>query len=94
MQRLPEDVVRTALVELPRWRGDGSAIAATFGFESWEAGVAFAMQVALLAQRADHHPEIAIGWRRVTVTYTTHDAGGVTSHDLAGARSVDAIAPR
>lgn len=94
MQRLPEAVVRDALAALPRWSGDTNAIAATFGFDTYEAGVAFAVQVALLAQRMDHHPDLTIGWRRVTVTYTTHDAGGVTGRDLAAARAVDAIAPR
>jgi len=94
MQRLPEEVVRTALVELPRWSGDASAIAATFGFDTYEAGVAFAVQVALVAQRLDHHPDLAIGWRRVTVTYTTHDAGGVTGRDIAAAKAVDALAPK
>jgi 4a-hydroxytetrahydrobiopterin dehydratase len=94
MQRLTEDVVRNALVALPRWSGDASAIAATFGFDTYEAGVAFAVQVALIAQRLDHHPELTVGWRRVTVTYTTHDAGGVSARDLAAAAAVDAIAPR
>ncbi|MFO0628478.1 MAG: 4a-hydroxytetrahydrobiopterin dehydratase [Polyangiales bacterium] len=93
MQRLSDDVVRHALETLPRWSGDGRAIAATFGFDTYEAGVAFAIQIALLAQRMDHHPELIIGWRRVTVTYTTHDAGGVTARDLAAVNAVDAIAP-
>lgn len=94
MQRLSDEVVRHALQALPRWSGDGRAIAATFGFDSYEAGVAFAVQIALLAQRMDHHPELCIGWRRVTVTYTTHDAGGVTARDLAAVNAVDAITPK
>lgn len=94
MQRLSDEVVRNALRTLPRWSGDGRAIAAAFSFDSYEAGVAFAVQIALLAQRMDHHPELTIGWRRVTVTYTTHDAGGVTARDLAAVNAVDAIAPR
>lgn len=94
MQRLSEDVIQTALADLPRWSGDSAAIATSLVFDTYEAGVAFAVQVALLAQRMDHHPDILIGWRRVTITYTTHDAGGVTGRDLAAARAVEAIAPR
>lgn len=93
MQRVGEEVVRAALQSLPQWSGDERAIAATFGFDTYEAGVAFAVQVALLAQRIDHHPELVIGWRRVTVTFTTHDADGVTARDLSAAKAVDAIAP-
>lgn len=93
MQRLDAAVVSNALRALPRWSGDERAIAATFSFETYEAGVAFAVQCALIAQRMDHHPELGVGWRRVTVTFTTHDAGGVTSRDLAAAGAVDAIAP-
>ena len=94
MQRLSDEVVRNALQTLPRWSGDERAIAATFSFDTYEAGVAFAMQVALLAHRLDHHPELSIGWRRVTVTFTTHDADGVTARDLAAANAVDLIAPK
>ena len=66
----------------------------SFGWAIPAAGVAFAIQIALLAQRMDHHPELCIGWRRVTVTYTTHDADGVTSRDIAAVNAVDAIAPK
>lgn len=94
MARLSEAMVRDGLKQLDRWSGDDRAIAATFSFDSYEAGVGFAVQVSLLAQRIDHHPELLIGWRRVTVTFSTHDAGGVTARDLSAAHAVDAIAPR
>ncbi len=89
---LTDDALREALAALPRWEGDGRSIRATYHFSTYEAGVAFAMQCALVAQRMDHHPELLIGWQHVTVTFTTHDAGGVTARDLDGARAVDAIA--
>lgn len=91
---MSEDAVRNALEGLPRWSGDDRAIAATFSFDSYEAGMAFAVQVSLVAQRIDHHPELLVAWRRVTVTFSTHDAGGVTARDLAAAHAVDEIAPR
>jgi 4a-hydroxytetrahydrobiopterin dehydratase len=90
---LSDDQLRAALASLPRWRIDGAALSRELRFATYEAGVAFAMQVALVAQRMDHHPDLTIGWLRVVVTYTTHDAGGVTARDVAAARAVDAFAP-
>ena len=90
---LSDDQLRDALATLPRWSGDGGAITREVRFATYEAGVAFAMQVALVAQRMNHHPDLTIGWQRVAVTYTTHDAGGVTARDVEAARAVDAFAP-
>ena len=81
--------------DLPEgWSGDPHGITRSFAFDSYGAGVAFAMRVALIAERADHHPDaLTIGWKKVTVTYVTHSAGGVTRKDLEAARAVNAIAP-
>lgn len=94
MQRLNDTDVHDALASLPGWSGDASSISAEYTFSSYEAGVAFAVQVALMAQRANHHPDLTIGWQRVRVTYTSHNAAGVTRRDVDAARSVLAIAPR
>lgn len=76
------------------WAGDEGGIWREFGFESYAAGVAFAVRVALLAEKADHHPDaLLIGWRKVRVTYLTHSAGGVTDKDFAAARKVNALSP-
>lgn len=73
------------------WSGDRTGITRTFSFDSYGAGVAFAVRVALLAERADHHPDaLTIGWKKVTVTYVTHSAGGVTHKDLEAAARVNA----
>lgn len=90
---LSDEQLRASLATLPRWTGDRRGITREIRFASYEAGVAFAMQVALVAQRMDHHPDITIGWQRVVVTYTTHDAGGVSARDFDAARAVDAFAP-
>jgi 4a-hydroxytetrahydrobiopterin dehydratase len=44
------------------------------------------------AEAADHHPDITINYRRVTVSYSTHSEGGVTEKDFAGATMVDRLA--
>jgi len=89
---LAPDALAAALADLPGWAGDSDGIRREFRFGSYEAGVAFAVRVALHAQRVDHHPDLLIGWCRVEVRYVTHDAGGVTARDLEGARAVDAMA--
>ena len=58
-----------------------------------DAAVAFAVRIALYAQRVDHHPDLLIQWGKVTVTWTTHDAGGVTGRDVELARFMDAAVP-
>ncbi len=91
---LTDDELRTSLESLPGWGGDRNGLRREWRFASYEAGVAFAVQVALVAQRMDHHPELTIGWQRVAVSYVTHDAGGVTARDVAAARAVEAFAPK
>ena len=84
-KRLDETDIRGALKDLEGWLLVGDAITATYPFASYEAGVAFAMRVALYAQRIDHHPNLLIQWGKVTVTWSTHDAGGVTRRDIEAA---------
>ncbi|MDB4929695.1 MAG: phhB [Myxococcaceae bacterium] len=86
--RLDAKDLRTALDALAGWGVAGDAITATFAFERYDAAVAFAVRVALYAQRVDHHPDLLVQWGKVTVTWTTHDAGGVTRRDVDAAAEV------
>ncbi|MEO6092821.1 MAG: 4a-hydroxytetrahydrobiopterin dehydratase, partial [Novosphingobium sp.] len=51
----------------------------------------FMTRVALLAEKADHHPEWSNVYNRVTITLTTHDAAGLSRRDLVMARAIDAL---
>ena len=84
--------VRTNLSELPDWTRDGDAITKTFSFKTYLAGAAFVNRVANAAEAADHHPDIALGFRRVTVTLTTHSAKGITQKDFALATEIENLA--
>ena len=53
--------------------------------------IAFVTRLAFDAEAADHHPDILINYKRVTLTFSTHSAGGLTEKDFAGARKVDAL---
>lgn len=83
-----------ALADLPQWslRGDGFAIERALRFADFSAAFGFMTRVALYAEQADHHPEWSNVYNRVTITLTTHDAGGLSARDIAMARAIDAIA--
>lgn len=83
-----------ALARLPQWnlRGDGLAIEREFTFSDFGEAFAFMTRVAIAADKADHHPEWSNVYNRVTITLTTHDAGGLSTRDVALAEAIDAMA--
>ena len=83
-----------ALARLPEWRlrDDGLAIERSFRFADFSQAFGFMTRVALLAEKADHHPEWSNVWNRVTLVLTTHDAGGLSARDVALAEAIDRIA--
>lgn len=76
---------------LPLWTQDGEALVRSFRFADFSAAFAFMTRVALLAEKADHHPEWSNVWNRVDIRLTTHDAGGLTDKDVALAQAIDAL---
>lgn len=78
--------IKTALVGLPDWKKRGSTITRTFQFKDFPAAIKFVDAIARLAEKAWHHPDIDIRWNKVTLTLTTHDAGGLTEKDFALAK--------
>jgi 4a-hydroxytetrahydrobiopterin dehydratase len=92
--RLTDEQREAALAELPEWalRADGLAITRCFTFKDFSQAFAFMTRVAMLAEKADHHPEWANVWNRVEVTLTTHDAGGLSTRDMALARAINQFA--
>jgi 4a-hydroxytetrahydrobiopterin dehydratase len=63
------------------WREEDNALVREFEFESFPAAIAFVGRLAELAESKDHHPDIDIRYRRVSVRWSTHSAGGVTDRD-------------
>jgi 4a-hydroxytetrahydrobiopterin dehydratase len=82
-----------ALDELDEWDYDEArdAITRTFTFADFSGAFGFMTRVALLAERADHHPEWSNVWNRVDIALTTHDAGGLSHRDVDLARAIDAL---
>lgn len=88
--------VEAALAALPLWSATPGreAIERRFVFADFATAFAFMAHAAAHAESMNHHPEWFNVWRRVDVTLTTHDAGGVTALDLELARRMDAFAAR
>jgi 4a-hydroxytetrahydrobiopterin dehydratase len=86
---LPESEVVRRMAEVPGWTREGPGIRREYTFDSYVAGIDFANQVARLAEEADHHPDMLIQYRKVTLTLWSHDAGGLTDADFCLARRID-----
>lgn len=78
---------------LPNWKLDEErdAIRRSFKFASFAEAFGFMTRVALLAERADHHPEWFNVYNRVDILLTTHDADGLSARDIALAEAIDRL---
>jgi len=93
MQKLSADQVRDNLVDLPSWSLNGESIQRTFRFDDFVGSMAFVEKIADLSERMNHHPDIMIRYNKVTLTLSTHDAGGITENDFTLARATDGCVP-
>jgi 4a-hydroxytetrahydrobiopterin dehydratase len=89
MAKLNASQIKTALKTVPDWKKKGSTITRTFQFKDFPMAIKFVNAVAKLAEKAWHHPDIDIRWNKVTLTLTTHDAGGLTEKDFKLAKQFD-----
>src|SRR5690349_9612219 len=93
-QKLSDVEIQRALGGLNGWARRGDALTKTFTFSKFADGIAFVDRVAVIADEMDHHPDIDIRYTKVTMTLSTHDAGGITQADLTLAEKIqDAAEP-
>jgi 4a-hydroxytetrahydrobiopterin dehydratase len=92
MATLTEQEIAAGLEKLPGWSREGNAIRRSYSFRTFAEGIRFVDRVATEADRADHHPDIDLRWTTVTMTLSTHSAGGLTRKDFALAAAIDAAA--
>jgi 4a-hydroxytetrahydrobiopterin dehydratase len=92
MTKLGTAGVKGQLVRLKGWRQAGNAIQKQYTFANFKEAVFFVNTVAALAEKAGHHPDITVTYNRVTLTLSTHDAGGLTGKDFDLARRIEAAA--
>jgi 4a-hydroxytetrahydrobiopterin dehydratase len=89
----PKEVERR-LKNLNGWTLEGGSIRKQFTFPDFPAAVAFVNRLVPEAEAADHHPDITINYRKVTLIYSTHSEGGLTEKDFDGAAMADGNASR
>lgn len=92
VEKLTEEQVAEMLVGLSQWSEINGAIQRTYQFKDFVHAMAFVNKIADMAESKQHHPDILIRWNKVTLTLSTHDAGGITDKDFDFAGASDGIA--
>lgn len=88
-QKLSDLEIQRALGTLAGWSRRGDALTKTYSFDAFAKGIAFVSRVATIADSMDHHPDIDIRYTKVTMTLSTHSAGGITQSDLELAEKIE-----
>ena len=91
MPLVSEDRISGELKKLRGWVLTGNEISKTFELKDFARAMGFVSSVSLLAEKANHHPDIDIRWNRVTLTLSTHSAGGLTEKDFVLATAIDEL---
>jgi 4a-hydroxytetrahydrobiopterin dehydratase len=92
MSRLSRAEIDQRMRELQGWTLDGEAIRKQYTFAGFPQAIAFVNRLVPEAEAADHHPDITINYKRVTLVYSTHSEGGLTTKDFVGAAMADRFA--
>lgn len=82
------DLLPRILRDLPGWQVRGEELNGRWSFPDFASALAAAVRVGALAERADHHPDILLGWGRLEVRLSTHSAGRLTEKDIALAEAI------
>jgi 4a-hydroxytetrahydrobiopterin dehydratase len=90
-ERLSDDAIVARLDKLNGWEREDDAIKKSFKLESFPAALMFANTVGHLAEAANHHPDILVQYRNVTLTLSTHSAGGLTALDFDLAERIEGL---
>lgn len=89
--KLSDLEIQRALNGLSGWSRRNDSLMKTFTFDRFADGIAFVTRVATAADAMNHHPDIDIRFTKVTLTLSTHDAGGITKNDFELARTIDRL---
>jgi 4a-hydroxytetrahydrobiopterin dehydratase len=91
MSVLSDEQVSERLAGLEGWTRQGDTIVRLVTLADFKAAMLYVGAVAYLAESANHHPDIAIAWNKVTLTLSTHSAGGLTGNDFALAEQINRL---
>lgn len=91
MTVMTEEQIQEELKACTEWSDMNGAIQRTYQFKDFVSSIEFVNKIAALAEQAAHHPDILIRYNKVTLTLSTHDAGGVTEKDFSLAGQADRV---
>lgn len=91
MERLNEEQIARALETLNEWEVQDDFITKEYEFDDFKQSLDFVNRVGVIAEAADHHPDIIFGYGYAEVALTTHDAEGLTQNDFDLAKQIDAL---
>ena len=91
MPLLTDEQITRELRSLNGWAQSGKEIAKTFTMKDFVHAMGFVNSVALLAEKANHHPDIDIRWNKVKLVLSTHSAGGLTEKDFNLAKEIESL---
>jgi 4a-hydroxytetrahydrobiopterin dehydratase len=91
MTRLSDEEIEERLADRDGWERSGDAIVRQFDNGDFKGSVDFVNRLTPEAEEMNHHPDLEISWKTVTVTITTHSEGGLTEGDFELARRIDAL---
>lgn len=88
---LSPDDIKERLKTLPGWSLEGSKLVKSYTFPDFVGAVAFVDRVAVVAEAQNHHPDLVVGWGKVTVQLTSHDVRGISGRDFRLATALDEL---
>lgn len=91
MALLSDADIQERLKGLDGWERKGNEIAKLYKLKNYIESVGFVNKTALLAERADHHPDIILQYNKVTITLSTHSEGGLTEKDFNLAAEIEGV---
>ena len=92
MSSLTQTEIDSQIKAIPQWQQEGQTLTRTFKFKNFVDSIDFVNKLVEPAEAAGHHPDIAISYNEVTISLTTHDAGGLTQKDFDLAKTISQLA--
>lgn len=88
---LTDAEIHTQLASLPEWHREGNTIQKHFKFKNFIEAIAFVNKLIEPSEAANHHPDLTVGYGKVTINLSTHDAGGLTQKDFDLAATFESL---
>ena len=93
-QKLDDARIKQELAKLNGWSRDGDEIKKSFSFKNFYETMSFVNAVAFIANQLDHHPDMEVGYNKLTIRFSTHSVGGLSENDFAAAGKIDGLEDR